>query len=100
MDSETSDMSAYSHHQSLLVQPPGHNPREVFVTPQDHYVAVLALVYFYSNSVPCNVLIKFIVTVTVRIDRAMDRETGAILSDHIKQGCMTFLLKVEKVIYA
>ena len=70
------------------------------MTSQDHYVAVLALVYFYSNSVPCNVLIKFIVTVTVRIDRAMDRETGAILSDHIKQGCMTFLLKVEKVIYA
>ena len=71
-----------------------------FATSQDHYVAVLALVYFYSDSVPCNVLIKFIVTVTVRIDRAMDRETGAILSAHIKQGCMTFLLKVEKVIYA
>ena len=80
--------------------PPDHNPHEVFMTPQDHYVAVLALVYFYSNSVPCNTLIKFIVIVTVRIDRAMDRETGAILSDDIKQGCMTFLLKAEKVIHA
>ena len=100
MDSETSDVSAYSHHQSFLVQPPDHNPHEVFATPQDHYVAVLALVYFYSNSVPCNVLIKFIVTFTVRIDRAIDREIGAILSDYIKQGCMTFLFKVEKVIYA
>ena len=79
MDSETSDVSAYSHHQSLF---------EIFVTLQDHYVAVLALVYFYSNSLPCNVLIKFIVTVTVRINRAMDREIGAILSDHIKQGCI------------
>ena len=58
MDSETSDVSAYSHHQSFLVQPPDHNPHEVFVTPQDHYVAILALVYFYSNSVPCNTLIQ------------------------------------------
>ena len=64
MDSETSDVSAYSHHQSLLVQPSDHNPHEVFGTPQDHYVAVLALVNFF-NSVPCNTLIKFIVTVTV-----------------------------------
>ena len=58
MDSETSDVSAYSHHQSLLVQPPDHNPHEVFGTPQDHYVAILALVYFYSNSVPCKTLIQ------------------------------------------
>ena len=62
MDSETSDVSAYSHHQSFLVQPPDHNLHEVFVTPQDHYVVVLALVY---NSVPCNTLIKLIVTLTV-----------------------------------
>ena len=99
MDSETSDVSAYSHHQSLLVQPLITILMKYFTTPQGHYVAVLTLVYFYSNSVTCNVLIKFIVTLTFRIDRAMDRETGAILSDHIKQGCMTFLLKVE-VIYA
>ena len=62
MDSETSDMSAYSYHQNLLFQPPNHNPNEVFATPQDHYVAVLE---FYSNSVSCRVLIKFIVSVTV-----------------------------------
>ena len=49
MDSETSDVSAYLHHRSFLVQPPDHNPHEVFGTPQDHYVAILALVYFYSN---------------------------------------------------
>ena len=35
------------------------------------------LVCFYL--VPCNIVIKFILSIIVSIDRAVDRETGAIL---------------------
>ena len=51
-------------------------------------------------TITCIIVIRFIVTVTVLIDRAVSRRAGEILFNHIKEGCLICLLKVEQAVDA